>query len=88
MPLASSNATSDVYVAAWSGAVGANLAVSTLLGAPCRAIRIGTGGVLVVVRPDGTTVTIPAGPDGETIPIQAKTITAAGSAAYNLLLLA
>jgi hypothetical protein len=87
MALASSNATSDLYVAAWAGAVGADLNIKATYGQPCRAIRIGKAGALVVKRPDGTAVTLPAGYDGETVQIQVSALTAVGSAAHSLILL-
>jgi hypothetical protein len=87
MAAASSNETSSVYVAAWPGAVGVALDINAVYGAPTRAIRIGHGGALAVTRPDGTAVTIPAGPDGETIVIAVSSLVVAASAAYNLLLM-
>lgn len=88
MAFANSVSTCDVYSAAWNGAVGANFDIRASLGQPCRAIYVGHGGSLVVTRPDGTSVTIPYVWEGSVLPIQAVALTAAGSTAHSILLLA
>ena len=52
----------------------------------CRAIMVATAGNLVVVRPDGTSVTVPFAA-GQTLELQAKNLTAAGSTATNVLVM-
>jgi hypothetical protein len=74
----------------WAGAVGADFfpAGSDPSGQqnPCRRIIIGKGGLLVVTDLHGTVSTLPKMPDGFVLDGQYTKITAAGSAAYDLIL--
>ena len=87
MPLSDSASSSSVYQNYWPAAVAAGVDIVASLGAHSRAIRVGHGGTLVVVRRDGTSITITGIAYGETLPIQAISITQAGSTAYDLLVM-
>ncbi len=56
-------------------------------GASCRQIRIGSAGTLVVLRPDGATVTITGLGVGEYVNIQANKIVASGTTVTSALVL-
>lgn len=53
-----------------------------------RAIFVGTGGNLVAIRPDGTSVTFANVPDGTLMPIRAKRIASTNTTASDIVSLA
>ena len=54
-------------------------------GRPCRGIMVFTSGTLVVVRPDGVTVTMTSFPANVLVPIQCVEITDTGTTAAKVL---
>lgn len=68
-----------------SGALGADVNLSTDGdGTPCRAIRVGVSGDLVVTDGTGTDVTIYSLQIGETVNVQATAIKSAGTTAQKI----
>ncbi|MGO4815252.1 hypothetical protein AB4156_37700 [Cupriavidus sp. 2MCAB6] len=50
-----------------------------------NSIRVGTGGDVVAVRPDGTSVTFKNCAAGEVLPIRARRVNASGTTALDLV---
>lgn len=69
------------------GALGTDADLVTDGGSACRQIKVYTGGDITLVRPDDSSVTIASVPDGDTLNVQAKTITSATTTAQDIVVL-
>lgn len=89
MSLADLTTSSPFYESyAPSGALGADVDLQAAGGGPCRAIRVGQAGDLVVKDArTNTNKTIPAMTAGETLPISALALVASGTTAQKITVL-